>query len=230
MKSKNARSPQKSLRARFVSSCYATHNSSRPIRSALGECLSVLSSGSRGLCVGAGSTRLHPAVINLDLVWGETIDVCASAEHLPFPDEAFDLVLSQEVLEHVRDPFQAMSEMKRVLKKGGILYCQVPFIIGYHPGPTDFWRFTKEGIQEMIQKAGFTYQEVKVAVGPGTGFYRILVEFLALVAARLWSKLYFPVKAACALFFYPLKWLDPLLAGSPQADRIPGGYLAIARR
>jgi len=180
--------------------------------------------------VGAGSTKLHPAVINLDLVLGETIDVCASAEHLPFPDEVFDLVLSQEVLEHVRDPFQAMSEMKRVLKKGGILYCQVPFIIGYHPGPTDFWRFTREGIQEMIEKAGFTCLEVKVAVGPGTGFYRILVEFLALTAARLWSKLYFPVKGVSALFFYPLKWLDPFLAGSPQCDRISGGYLATARR
>ena|SRR5487761_160002 len=101
MKSKHASSPRKSLRARFVSSCYATHNSLRPIRSALGECLSVHSPGSRQLCVGAGSTRLHPAVINLDLVWGETIDVCASAEHVPFPDEAFDLVLSQEVLEQL---------------------------------------------------------------------------------------------------------------------------------
>src|SRR6266478_647957 len=127
MKSKTAPSPWASLRRRFVSSVYATHNNSRPIRSALGHCLSLLNSESRGLAVGAGSTKLHPAVINLDLVWGETIDVCASAEHLPFPDEVFDLVLSQEVLEHVRDPFQAMSEMKRVLRKGGILYCQVPF-------------------------------------------------------------------------------------------------------
>jgi len=124
MKSKSAHFPRKSLRARFVSSSYTTHNTSHPIRSALGECLSVHSPGSRGLCVGAGSTRLHPEVINLDLVCGDTIDVCASAEHMPFPDEVF---------EHVCDPFQAMSEMKRVLKKGGMLYCQVPFIIGYHP-------------------------------------------------------------------------------------------------
>lgn len=230
MKSKAASSPRKSLRARFVSSIYATHNNSRQVGLALGQCLSVLSSGSRGLVVGAGSTKLHPALINLDIACGETIDVCASAEHLPFPDEVFDLVLSQEVLEHVRDPFQAMCEMKRVLKKGGILYCQVPFIIGYHPGPTDFWRFTKEGVQELIQRAGLTCQELKVAVGPGTGFYRIFVEFLAVIAARLWRKLYIPVKGTCALFFYPLKWLDPILAGGPQCDRISGGYLAIARR
>lgn len=230
MRSKASHSSRKSLRRRFVSSVYATHNDSRPIRSSLGQCLGLLGPGSRGLAVGAGSTQLHPSVINLDLVSGETIDVCASAEQLPFPDEFFDLVLSQEVLEHVRDPFQAMKEMKRVLKKGGTIYCQVPFIIGYHPGPNDFWRFTKEGIQEMVQKAGLTCQELKVAVGPGTGFYRILVEFLALTAARLWSKLYFPVKGTCALLFFPLKWLDPLLEGSPQGDRISGGYLVTGRR
>jgi SAM-dependent methyltransferase len=138
--------------------------------------------------------------------------------------------MSQEVLEHVRDPFQALREMSRVLKRGGILYCQVPFVIGYHPGPTDFWRFTKEGIAEMIGQAGLTCREVKMAVGPGTGFYRITVEFVALSAARFWAALYEPVKGVSALLFYPLKWLDPFLAGSPQADRIPGGYLAIASR
>lgn len=230
MRSRVARALGKSLRAKFVSSIYATHNNSRAIRSTVDQCLGLLSSGSLCLVVGAGSTRLHPAAINLDLLCGETIDVCASAELLPFPDEVFDLVLSQEVLEHVRDPFQAVCEMRRVLKIGGVLYCQVPFVIGYHPGPTDFWRFTKEGVKEIIQKAGLTCQEIKVAVGPGTGFYRILVEFMAVIAAQLSVKMYIPVKAVCALFFYPLKWLDGFLTSGPQSDRIPGGYLAIARR
>jgi SAM-dependent methyltransferase len=218
----------KSWRNHFVSAVYATHNSSRQIRSTLDECLTLLHPGARGLVVGCGSTNLHPALINLDLVSGTNVHVIASAEHLPFPDGIFDLVLSQEVLEHVRDPFKAMREMKRVLKSSGIIYCQVPFTIGYHPGPTDFWRFTKEGILQIIQQAGLSCRELKIAVGPGTGFYRIVVEFTAILSARLCRKLYKPVKGLSALFFYPLKWLDPLLTGSPQADRIPGGYLVIA--
>ena len=221
---------QRTLRERFVSSIYATHNRAAEIRSTLDHCLSVLRPGAQGLVVGAGSTKLHPALINLDLVPSPTVHVRASAEHLPFADAVFDLVVSQEVLEHVRDPFQAMREMKRVLKRGGILYCQVPFIVSYHPGPTDFWRFTKEGITAMIEQAGLTCSEVKIAVGPGTGLYRITVEFMAVSAARLWAALYKPVKGLSALLFYPLKWLDPVLAGSPQADRIPRGYLAIATR
>jgi SAM-dependent methyltransferase len=192
--------------------------------------LSSLHPGSLGLVVGCGSTNLHPSLINLDLVPGPNVHVVASAEHLPFPNAIFDLVLSQEVLEHVRDPFQAMREMNRVLKNSGTVYCQVPFTIGYHPGPTDFWRFTKEGILAMIRQAGLTCEEVKIAVGPGTGFYRILVEFTAVCAARLWGDLYRPVKGLFAFILYPLKWLDAVLIRSPQADRISGGYLVIAHR
>jgi SAM-dependent methyltransferase len=42
--------------------------------------------------------------------------VCGAGEHLPFPDGAFDLVLSHEVLEHVNDDRRALEEMCRVLQ------------------------------------------------------------------------------------------------------------------
>ncbi|MCS6908895.1 MAG: class I SAM-dependent methyltransferase [Anaerolineales bacterium] len=52
--------------------------------------------------------------------------LCAAAEHLPFSDQAFDLILSHEVLEHVRNDRQAMEEMTRVLREGGRLVLFVP--------------------------------------------------------------------------------------------------------
>jgi SAM-dependent methyltransferase len=217
-------------RDRFVKGVYATHNRSPRIREAVHHVLDQIGPGGCGLEVGAGSSRLHPALITVDLVPRPTIDVCASVEHLPFPDGIFDVVVSQELLEHVRDPFRAMQEMRRVLKKGGVIYCQVPFIIGYHPGPTDFWRFTREGVRELVERADLNYLEMTIAVGAGTGFYRIAVEFLAVLASRFSGSLYFPVKGAFALVLYPLKWLDSFLSKSPEIDRIPGGYLIIARR
>ncbi|MBN1121620.1 MAG: methyltransferase domain-containing protein [Anaerolineae bacterium] len=49
----------------------------------------------------------------------------AAAEHLPYPDESFDVVFSNEVLEHVQDDQQALAEQARVLKSGGrtIIFC-----------------------------------------------------------------------------------------------------------
>jgi SAM-dependent methyltransferase len=50
----------------------------------------------------------------------------AAGENLPFPDASFDLILSHEVLEHVRDDRQAVEEMMRVLRPGGRLLVFVP--------------------------------------------------------------------------------------------------------
>ena len=142
--------------------------------------------------------------------------------------DRFNLVVTQECLEHVADPFKAVEEIHRVLKKDGKLFIQLPFIIGYHPGPTDFWRFTKEGIRELVERAGFKVQEIGITVGPSSGFYRIAVEYFAVLFSLPLSKLYVPFKALLAVLFYPMKWLDPLLNRSSQVDRVPGGYFIIA--
>jgi SAM-dependent methyltransferase len=51
--------------------------------------------------------------------------VCGAGEHLPYPDHTFDVILSNEVIEHVQDDRQALAEMARVLSPGGrlVLFC-----------------------------------------------------------------------------------------------------------
>lgn len=51
---------------------------------------------------------------------------CGAGEHLPFSSNTFDLVLSHEVIEHVSDDRQAVSEIIRVLRPGGRLTLFVP--------------------------------------------------------------------------------------------------------
>ena len=72
-------------------------------------------------------------VIGLDIEYNrlkealalETKVVNGVGEHLPFPDNSYDLVLSHEVLEHVQDDQATINEIVRVLKPGGrlILFC-----------------------------------------------------------------------------------------------------------
>lgn len=52
--------------------------------------------------------------------------LCGVGERLPFPDNAFDLILSHEVLEHVQDDRQSVEEMVRVLQPGGRAVIFVP--------------------------------------------------------------------------------------------------------
>lgn len=101
---------------------------------------------------GAGwRKRYYRYVINLEILPFPSTDVLASGEALPFRDNTFDAVLSSSVLEHVRDPFQCASELARVLKPGGALFCSVPFLQPFHGYPGHYYNMTSEGVKNLFQ-------------------------------------------------------------------------------
>ena len=69
-----------------------------------------------------------PDSITIDIDPAKTADYHGSATSLPFEDSTFDSVTALEILEHLDwdDQMKAMSEMKRVLKPGGLLIVSVP--------------------------------------------------------------------------------------------------------
>jgi len=58
---------------------------------------------------------------------------CENLEALTFPDASFDLVITQDVMEHVMNPDKAFSEIARTLKPGGAHVFTIPW---YSPKPT----------------------------------------------------------------------------------------------
>ena len=219
------------LRAWTVRRVYARHNHAAPVREVVASALAELaSSGGWGLDLGCGGSRLHPRMLRIDIDPSGNPDCLGSAERLPFADGSLRVVVSQEVFEHLPDPWSAIREVRRVLTPGGALYLQTPFIIGYHPGPSDYWRFTDEGLERLVRSAGLELERLETAVGAGTGMYRIATEFLAVLAGSLWQRAYLPVKGLAAVLLAPLRWADLLPARGMIARRIPGGYLALARK
>lgn len=215
-----------SLRQWFVRAVYADQSDSPNVRRALEPLLRDLGTG-RGVNVGGGPTRLHPRLIHVDLFARAPVDCVARAEQLPFGTGSLDLVVCQETVEHVPDPFAAVREMARVLRPGCRIYLQVPFMIGYHPGPEDYWRFTRAGVRTLLDRAGIREATIGISVGSGTGMYRIAVEFLAGLMGRVAASLYHPAKGVASMVCYPLRWFDGWIAGGTARDRIPGGYLAV---
>src|SRR5262249_9447901 len=82
------------------------------------------------------------------------VDVVGSASTIPFADGCADAVLCSQVLEHVPDPMAALHEIARVLKPGGRVFLSTHGNFIYHPHPTDYWRWTQDGLRKLFEDSG----------------------------------------------------------------------------
>lgn len=91
-------------------------------------------------------------------------NVFGDAQNLPLASCAVDHVLLLDVLEHIPNPDQCLAEICRVLKPGGTLTIQVPFLYPIHDAPLDFHRWTRFGLERAARLAGLTVSEA-LAIG-----------------------------------------------------------------
>ena len=77
-------------------------------------------------------------------------DICA--ETLP---GRFDVIIADQVFEHLRWPYRAGRNVLTMLKPGGHFIITVPFLVRVHNSPTDCSRWTEEGLSCFLQECGF---------------------------------------------------------------------------
>jgi SAM-dependent methyltransferase len=134
--------------------------------------------GGRVLDIGCGRqplrAYLHSACTYFGLDYPQTGEalyearpnVFGDAHGLPFIDGAFDTVVLLEVLEHPSEPETAIREARRVLARGGVLIISTPFLYPIHDAPGDFRRWTRHGIERLVQSSGFVVQQSRAQGSP----------------------------------------------------------------
>ena len=91
--------------------------------------------------------------------------VSGLAYALPFAANSFDTVFSTQTLEHVEDPQLAVAEMARVLRPGGYLILTAPQTWRLHEKPYDFYRYTRFGLQHLLERSGLHVVRIKAQGG-----------------------------------------------------------------
>jgi SAM-dependent methyltransferase len=85
----------------------------------------------------------------------EDFDVCAP----PVDLDQYDVVICEQVLEHVEDPWRAARTLHDLCRPGGAVIVSTPFLIRVHPTPYDFWRFTEDGLRRLLEGSGLEVDE-----------------------------------------------------------------------
>jgi SAM-dependent methyltransferase len=180
--------------------------------------------------VGSGRRRYGPNVINVDVEPLPEVDLVGVAESLPLADESCDGAILQAVLEHVRDARLTFHELHRVLRPGGCLFVEVPFMQGYHPTPGDFRRYTEQGLRAELEDHSFDVADSGVAVGPASAMAWISSEFLAFLVSGRSERVYRLARPIARWLVQPLKYADRWLDVHPMAYTIPSGVWARGTR
>ena len=161
------------------------------------------------LDLGSGMDRRAPNVINLEIEATPNVDILADGHSLPFKNQVFDAVITEAVLEHVREPKQVAGEIYRTLKDGGYVCAGVPFLQAFHASPHDYQRYTVPGFDYLFR--AFTKIEGGDCAGPTASLHWIFREYVGLAFSfgnLLIAKL---ISLIVGWLTFPVVWLDYLL-------------------
>lgn len=159
--------------------------------------------------LGSGPRRIHPDVINMDSIAYADVDVVGDVCALPFETGTVAMAVCDNVLEHVSHPQTAADEIYRILQEGGVAYISTPYLYPFHSSPSDFTRWTEQGLRELFSP--FTVREIGVRGGTMSS----VTVLLCYLAARIFcfgnKRLYWFFVNLFLFVFFPIKFLDIIL-------------------
>jgi len=139
------------------------------------------------------------------------------------PDEITDIILSNQVLEHVDSPNGYLDEAWRLLKPGGTLILSTHGYWYYHPTPNDYWRWTSAGLQKLIKSRKFEIKEF-------TGILGLSASGIQLFQDSLINKLPKFLHSPVALVMQSIIFLFDKMHSQEQRNRDAAIYVVFAKK
>jgi SAM-dependent methyltransferase len=99
-------------------------------------------------------------------------------EKLLIENNTYDTVVLFNVIEHIENYRQLISETNRILKNNGKLELFVPFLFRYHEDPKDYVRLTHYYLKKILEKNNFKIELTLIGPGPFTVCMEIISKYL----------------------------------------------------
>ncbi len=136
------------------------------------------------------------------------VDVFYDGKKIPFENQSFDSVVCFQVLEHVFEPDEFLSEVNRILKPNGKFLITVPFVWDEHEQPFDYARYSSFGLKHLLNKHGFKILHQEKTVQNFGVIIQLIAEFF-----YKWSYKNKWAKYFCMLFIiFPIFLIGSLLS------------------
>lgn len=167
-----------------------------------------------GGTVGAGLQDVYDdATIDLiafDVYASPVVQFIGDGHAIPLADGSIDGVIIQAVLEHVLEPMVVVAQLHRVLRSGGLVYADTPFLQQVHEGAYDFTRFTDSGHRYLFRR--FERIESGIVAGAGTALRWSIDYFVRALTRSVF------IGRIVALCFFWLTSLDRFLDSKHSVD------------
>lgn len=179
-------------------------------------------------CYAFGRPPADITVVSLDIESNAGVDVMADAHRLPFSADTIDAVFCVSTLEHVHRPPEVIKEICRVLKPGGIVYVNAPFVFPFHADPDDFHRFSQNGLRVLCNP--FVEIQSGFNRGPASTICHLLVHFGAVLFCFNRKWIYGLLVDLFQWCFFWIKYLDYLIGRYDLAKVLHSGSFFLGRK
>ncbi len=165
-----------------------------------------------------------------DIAAGPGVDIVCDAHDMRenLADNTIDCVVTISTLEHVKKPWIVVDEIYRVLKPGGMLYVNTPWVFPFHADPNDHYRFSHRGLEILCER--FDVLESGYNRGPASTMAHLSAHSLAIMLSFNSRMLYGILVDLLKWPLAPFKYLDALLKRHPMAHVVANGAYVVGRK
>ncbi|KKQ00929.1 MAG: Methyltransferase type 11 [Candidatus Levybacteria bacterium GW2011_GWA1_39_32] len=119
-------------------------------------------------------SKLSRNYLNLEIKKGGLVNIVGSVYRMPFKANEFNIICLFMVMEHLNEPLKALKECSRILKKGGYVAITTVQYWQTHNYPSDYFRYTRNGLEYLCNKAGLKVVKAYSHGGPWLVLFHVI--------------------------------------------------------